>query len=202
MTHSINGRTLLSGATVLPMLAHPALATASPVQADAALFDIVDQWEAGKTVESSFGAEHSALERLAQANEPPVPTALLQPIALPTGPVSFHHPRGWTEHELEFYAPSNAKELLALMQSHEAARAAVWKDAEEGQVRFDAIVSANADLINQLAETPAKTLEGLLAKCHVGRTENLFTHFMDFSDFAQSLVEDIERIAPQFMGRA
>ncbi len=202
MTNSINRRAMMSGATALPMLALPDIAKALPLQDDADLFDIISEWEAGKKVESVIGAEHSALERQAKANEPPVPAPLLQPFKLGTGSFSPHGARGWTVQEILFYEPTNAEDLLSMKQTYEASYEAVWKDAEEGQVRFDAIVSENTDLINNLAETPAHTLQGLLAKCHVAQSENLFKHFMDFSDFAQSLVEDIERIAPQFIGRA
>lgn len=202
MINTLNRRTLLSGATLLPALALPALGKSLPVSADAALFDIIRQWEAGKKVEIAIGAEHSAPECQAQANEPPIPAALLQPFKLGTAHFSPRGARGWTIQEIQLYEPINEKELLATRQTYEASLKDVWKDAEEGQLRFDAIVDANTDLINSLTETPAQTLQGLLAKCKVAQSENLFTHFMDFSNFAHSLVEDIERIAPQFIGRA
>ncbi len=37
-----------------------------------------------------------------------------------------------------------------------------------------------------------------MAKCRIAQAEGLFVNFMDFSDFAQSLSEDLERIAPHY----
>ena len=232
MSKTMNRRAMLSGATILPMLAIPAFAKAMPTEADTELFDIIRQWKAGKALEISFGAEHTAMERLARANELPVPPELMQPIELPSGSESPGHARGWTKEELERFASfaavpnftrsetgvgfdlhfiekpvpvavrARARELLAIKNRYDAAYNAVWNEAEEGQKRFDQIVSDNTDLIMEMAETPAHTLQGLLAKCHVCKAEHLFEWHSSFNDVALSLVEDIERIAPQFIGRA
>ena len=95
-----------------------------------------------------------------------------------------------------------AKELLTIQNRYDEAYSAVWKEADAGQERFDEIVSDNTDLIYQNAETPAQTLQGLLAKCHVSQVEHLFEWHSSFNEMAQSIVEDIQRIAPQLMGRA
>ena len=95
-----------------------------------------------------------------------------------------------------------AAELIPIRKQYDDARKVARKGADEAQERFDEVVSGNTDLIQNMAETPSNTFQGLLAKCHVCQTEKLFIHFMDFSDMAQSIVEDIERIAPQFVGRA
>ena len=78
----------------------PSLAFAIPTEDDAELFKIIRQREAGTALESSFGAEHTAMERLAKANEPPEPPELLQPIELPAGKESPRHAQGWTVQEL------------------------------------------------------------------------------------------------------
>ena len=232
MSKTMNRRAMLSGATIWPMLAMPAFAQALTPENDAELFDIIRQWEAGKALEISFGAEHTAMERLAQANEPPVPPELMQPIELPSGIERPRNARGWTMEELERFAAlstdgkftrsetaagydlhfiegpvpetvrANARELLVIKKRYDKAYIVAWNEAEAGQIRFDKIVSENTDLIMQMAETPANSVQGLLAKCHVCKAEHLFEWHSSFNEVALSLVEDIQRLAPQFIGRA
>ena len=203
MTKSPNRRAMLTGAIAIAAAALPMVAQAASINADAELFDLIRQWEAGKALEISFGAEHSATEHRAQANEPPVPPELLQPIDLALmGLVTPGHARGWTVAQLERLNTARGKELLAIKERYDAAYDEVWKEATAGQERYDDIVSANTDIVNQLGETPAHTLQGLMAKCRVAQEEGLFVNFMDFSDFAQSIVEDLERLAPQLTVRA
>jgi hypothetical protein len=232
MRHSINRRAAVTGAIAAAVAVLPRVSLASPVEADAELFDLFRQWETGKALEVSFGAEHTAMERLAKAIEPPVPSELMQPIELPWGSESPSEVRGWTVEQLQRFAELStdgkftrletangydlrfveapvpeavrvkARELLAIRKRYDAAYDIVWKEAETGQERFDQIVSDNTDLILQLADTPANTLQGLLAKRHVCNTEHLFEWHSSFNEVAQSLVEDIERLAPQFIGRA
>ena len=96
---------------------------------------------------------------------------------------------------------ARARELLAIKKRYDAAYDAAWKQAEAGQERFDQIVSDNPDHIMQMAGTPANSLEGLLDKCHVCNSEYLFEWYSSSNDVALSLLKDIERIAPQFIGR-
>ena len=95
------------------------------------------------------------------------------------------------------YVRAKAQELLVVKKSYDA----VWEEADRGQKRFDAIVSDNTDLLDLLAETPANTLQGLLAKCHVCQIEKLFVSYMDFPGMAQSIVEDIQRLAPHLTAK-
>ncbi|MEO6607830.1 MAG: hypothetical protein ABIN69_05115 [Aestuariivirga sp.] len=232
MEKNLSRRHALTGALAIAAAALPALARAAVSDEDTALFNVIRQWQTGKALEISFGAEHTAMERLAKVNQPPVPSELMQAIELPSGLEKPSDARGWTVKELERFAEltsegkftridtdrgydlrftevpvpeavrTKAQELLAVKKRYDASYDAVWKEAEAGQERFDQIVSHNTDLILQLADTPANTLEGLLAKCHVCNTEHLFEWHCSFNEVAQSLVKDIERLAPQFIGRA
>lgn len=203
MKHSINRRAMFTGAAALPFLALPMMPQAATVDvtADAKLFDLVRQWEEGKALETSFGAQHSDMERRAQEASPPVPAALLQAFDHNGAKITPHFPHGWCTDEIAAFAP-NVKELLALQRDYEKALAVVWIEAEAGQDRFDEIVSANGLIIKQIGETPAHTLPGLLAKCRVSQVEGLFVNYCDYSDFSQGMVEDIERLALQIRVKA
>ncbi len=230
MSHLLNRRATLAGAISIAAAALQIAAQAATpgTNADAELFDLVHRWEKGKALEKSSGVALRAMERLAQANEPPVPPEPLQPIEGLSDTEKPRHARGWLVEELEHFAAltvfskftrskthvgfdshfidqpvpygvrAKARELLGIKKRYDAAYEAVRKEAETSQKRFDDIVSVNCDIVNQISETPANTLQGLLAKCRVCQVEGLFVNFCDYSDFAQSMVEDIERLAPQF----
>ena len=142
------------------------------------------------------------MERKAQAAEPPTPEALLQPIVWNGESHSPRFRRGWCSDEIARLAPPNAKELLALKLAYDKAIDEVWTEADAGQERYDEIVSDNTDIINEIAETPANTLQGLLAKCHMSQVEGLFEWHSSFNEMAQSILEDVQRLAPQMIGRA
>ena len=220
--------TIALAAAALPMVA---LAATPNTEPDAELFDLFRQWERGKELEISFGEEHSEMNRLADAKEPAIPPELLEPIAGLSGKQFPKAARGWTVNELEHFASltvlpnftrsktdvgfdlhfvdepvphevrAKARELLAIKNQYDYAYAAVWEEADTGQKRFDEIVSRNTDLIDRLAQTPALTLQGLLAKCHVSKVEHLFEWHSSFNEMAQSIVEDIERLAPQLTAK-
>ena len=231
MEKNFSRRHALAGAAAIAAAALPTIAQAIVPNDDGALFDLITRWKEGKRLEQLAGNELSLQERIAEANMPTLPAALLQPLPLPTGSIEPNNKNiGWQQHELESFARefksykvtkddlaggvkifvadipmkrdvrNLAAELLPLCKQHADAQELARKGADEAQERFDEVVSANTDLIQNMADTPANTLQGLLAKCHVCQTENLFTHFMDFTDMAQSIVEDIERLAPQFIG--
>ena len=94
MTKSPNRRAMLTGAIAIAASALPMLAQAASINADAELFDLIRQWEAGKALEISFGAEHSAMERRAKAAEPPTPAALMQPLDWNGETITPRFPRG------------------------------------------------------------------------------------------------------------
>ena len=81
-------------------------------------------------------------------------------------------------------------------------RDAIWAEAQAGQDQFDELVSATTDIVNEIGETPANTLQGLLGKCHIAQEEGLFRYFLDYSSFAQGILNDIQRLAPQLSARA
>ena len=231
MKVQLNRRAMLTGTIAIAAAALPIVAHAATHNEDAELFDLFRQWEKGKALETSFGAEHTSMESLAQANQPTIPPELLQPIdGLPASEKP-DPKQGWTIDELERVAsltevskftriktdngfdlrsvdepvPDTARvkaqELLAIKKSYDAQYDAVWEEADRGQKRFDAIVSDNTDLLDLLAATPANTVQGLLAKCHICQIEKLFVSYMDFPRMAQSIVEDIQRLAPQLTAK-
>jgi len=187
MKKDINRCAALTGLAAIAAAAFPATLSAAIRGADDELFALMAQWEKGKELEISFGAEHTAMERKAKAAEPPTPAALLQPLDWNGENITPRFPRGWCKDEIAIYAPHKAKELLSITADYEASRDIIWAEARAGQERFDEIVSANTDIINRIGETPAHTLQGLMAKCRVAQAEGLFVNFMDFSDFAQSI---------------
>ena len=202
MQHSLNRRAAIAGIIATVGASLPRAAKAASIEADTELLDLFQQWEVGKALENSFGAEHYAMNRIAKANEPPVPAELLQALETYYGNAKPRHARGWMFEELQSVDTPEARALLPLKLVFEAKYGKAWAEAQAGRVELDKIVAANTDLIGQIGETPAYTFQGLLAKCHVAQVERLFTHFMDFPEIAQSIIDDVERIIPQFTGRA
>ena len=197
MKKDINRRAALTGLLAIAAAAIPTAVSANALCTDTKLFALFTQWEEAKAQELSFGAEHAAMERRATAAEPPVPDNLLQPIEwmgeamLPKGRC------GWTVEELSLFRPANYRDMQAAKLDYDKQRDVIWAEAQAGQDRFDELVSATTDIVNEIGETPANTLQGLLAKCHIAQAEGLFRYFIDYSTFAQSIVDDIQRLAPQ-----
>ena len=203
MTKNLSRRHALTGALALAAAAVPAIVSAAtPADADRQLFDVFKRWQAGKALELACEADNSALNLAAEAKGPQVPPQLMQPIEWKGGTEQPKGKHGWTLQDLTLFAPANMSELMTLRLDYEKAYEVAWAEARAGEEKFNAIVSDNTDLINELGETPAHTLRGLVAKCEVAQTEGLFINFMDFSDYAQGLVDDIERLAPQLSGNA
>ena len=125
MSKTMNRRAMPSGATILPMLAVPAIAKARPSNTNAGLLDAINELKRLSAYIKEEGKAVDALEIKVRASLPPVPPELLLPIELlpldegqtlnlPTSTGKPNNQReGWSEEELQRMLDSGKYEFAA-----------------------------------------------------------------------------------------